>query len=138
MRKVAVLTLIVSIALCTGVTSIFLVREGFRHVLPTSALRQAEQYWQTGPVDKSLPAFLSAFWMALESGVRWSIANTYIDQMRLLQRDGKLQGAVEQCATAVRIVGGYDDEGGLSYACTVIEETIKRQSLSTPNSKSKP
>jgi len=65
-------------------------------------------------------------WMAFEAGGRWSIADIHISRMRSLEEEGRLSEALQECATAVRILHGYDDEGGLSYECSVIEQRIER------------
>ncbi len=116
------------------------VAEGFHHVNAASELRHAREYWQNGEVGKSLPKFVAAFGLALESGIRWSIANGYIDQMRSLNSAGRLQEALAQCTAAVQTLDGFDDEGIISYECTAIEENIRRQYKSppTPTSQSEP
>ncbi len=106
--------------------------QGFRHVDAASELRQAKLDWQSGQSGKSLLSFISALRMAVDSGARWSFAGNAIRQMRSLKRAGELDAALAQCRTAARIIGHYDDEGALSYDCTVIEETIPRQSTLRP------
>lgn len=131
MRKLTP-TLIVSLFICTllaGVCFNF-AREGFRHVDPASKLRLAKEDWQNGQVDRALRGSVTAFGIALECGVRWSVAGIYISRMHSLDSDGQLHEALEQCHTAVQILDGYDDEGGINYVCTGIEERIKRGSLS--------
>lgn len=103
-----------------------LLSKGFGHVDPKMALWQAQRSWSEGQIIKAIPQFARAVWMAIEAGGRWSIADIYVRRMRVLEKDGRLSEALQACTTAIRILRGYDDEGGLSYECTVIEWRIQR------------
>jgi len=104
----------------------YLVSKGFDHIDPKIALWQAQRSWSEGQIIQAILQFARAVWMATEAGGRWSIANIYVRRMRSLEKEGRLLEALQACATAVRILRSYDDEGGLSYECTVIEQRIER------------
>ena len=116
--------LLLVIAVC-----VYFVLEGFNHIDPKLALWHAQRSWREGQIVQAIPQFVRAVWMAFEAGGRWSIADTHVNKMRLLEEEGRLHEALRECATAVRILHGYDDEGGLSYECYVIEQRIERLSL---------
>ena len=137
MRKLRVVLISLCILLVSGACISF-VAEGFHHVNAASELRHAQEYWQNGEVGKSLPKFVAAFRLALESGIRWSIANGYINQMRSLNSAGRLREALTQCTEAVQTLDGFDDEGIISYECAAIGENIRRQSPPIPIPQSEP
>lgn len=123
--------LLFAIGVCT-----YLVLKGFGHIDPKIALWQAQRSWLEGQIVQAIPQFIRAVWMAFEAGGRWSIADIHVSRMRALEEEGRLPEALQECATAVRLLHGYDDEGGLSYECSVIEQRIDR--LQTPASSPEP
>jgi len=123
--------------LIIGVAFVHFTLQGINHIDPQIVLWRAQYTWREGKVIESIPQFAQAVWTAFDAGVRWSIAGVYINQMRDLNQGGYLNNALATCAKAVRILNRYDDEGSLSYDCTVIEEASKRLSptLSIPTTR---
>lgn len=126
-RSIVVVSLSCVFLLCIG-ACIHLVREGFCHVIPASALRQAQQDWQDGQPVKSLLESVKAFKLALECGARYQVAQRHIARMVILERAGDLDKALVECVKGTQILGNCDDEGSLGYLCNVIELEIKRLS----------
>ena len=102
--------------------------QGFRYIEPASVLRRAEETWETGCRGQSLRSYVQASTMAVEAGLRGTIARIYINQMMSNISQGELDRALDGCSRAVAILQDYDNEGSLSYECFVIEGQIKRQS----------
>jgi hypothetical protein len=131
MKKPSTRLLLVSIIICVlAVTAaaVGFAREGFRHIKPAVAVIQAQQDWQEGRFGASLRGYTSAYAMAIEAGVRWTTARTYIDQMITDREAEQLDQALNACSGAVAILHGYDDEGSLGYECFALEAEIQRQS----------
>lgn len=129
MRRRSIVIVSLCCALLFGIgVYIHLVREGFRHVLPTSALRQAQQDWQNRQPVKSLFESIKAFKLALECGARHQVARRHIARMVVLERAGDLDKALVECVKGTQILGNCDDEGSLGYLCNVIELEIKQLS----------
>ncbi len=129
MRKrgaiVSIFILVCFLVLGVGLS---LAEEGFHHVDPASELRHAKQDWQDDEVSVALAEFVSAYQMAVECGARWSVAGIYISNMRSLTEAERLREALNECMTAVHVLGKYDDEGVIGYDCDVIEAQIQRES----------
>jgi hypothetical protein len=111
---------------------IALISEGLDHVEPASAFREANKDFQNGLAIDALKGYATASIMSLDAGMRWKVAEVFISRVTVQEARGQLKDALTNCATAVRILQGYDDEGGLSYLCTVIEDEINRQKAPTP------
>lgn len=111
----------------------YFVSQGLGHAEPSAELNDARLDWQTGRRAESLGRRFGAFWIALESGARWSLADHYIEESYRLQRNGRLRDALSNCRTAWQILGKYDTEGGIDFHCTEIEEQIQRQPQQTPS-----
>lgn len=131
MKKPSTRLLLISIIICVlalAIAAVGFAGEGLRHVEPAHALKQAEQDRQEGRLGASLRGYARSCTMAVESGVRWTIARTVIDQMMAARADGQLDRALASCGQAVNILHGFDDEGSLSYECFALEAEIQRQS----------
>jgi len=124
-KRSRVILVSICLFLVVGI-NICLVSKGFGHIDPRIAFWQAQQLWSEGQIVQAIPQFARAIWMAFEAGVRWSMADIHISRMRSLEKEGRLHEALQECARAVRILHGYDDEGGLSYECTAMEQRIIR------------
>jgi hypothetical protein len=111
---------------------IALISEGLDHVEPAFVFREAYKDFQNGLVIDALKGYATASIMSLDAGMRWKVAEVFISRVRVQEARGQLKDALAYCATAVRILHGYDDEGALSYHCTVIENEINRQKAPTP------
>ena len=96
--------------------------EGIKHVLPNSELRWAQEKWSNGEYFESIKWSVVANTSAINAGFRWSIASLYFKRGVALEEQEKWKEALDVCIKTVRIVNGYDDEGSLSYHCTVLEE----------------
>jgi hypothetical protein len=103
-----------------------LIRQGFTHVMPASMLRWSLQKWNQGQHAESIGWFFAAHETALNAGLRWAIAGLYLDRTARFESQGELKAALASCADAVRILDGYDDEGGVSYHCTALEGAATR------------
>lgn len=117
--------LLILLLVCS--TSVYFINTGFQHILPLSMLRYAGQNWHEGKYAEAIRWYANANESAFNAGIRWTIAGYYIEKMRDLQNSGELNKALETCSQAVKILDGHDDEGAVSYNCTMIEEKIKRQ-----------
>lgn len=130
-KKPVTRLLLTSITICglaLTAAAVGFAQEGFRHIEPTRVLKQAEQDRQEGRLGASLRGRARAYVMAIDAGVRWAIAQAYIDQMIVERADGRLDRALSSCSRAVSILHGFDDEGSLSYECFALEAEIERQS----------
>ena len=103
------------------------INKGFHHVLPSGMLRLAGQYWDDKSYAESIRWFANANVSAFNAGLRWTIADYYIQQMDDFLHKEKLTEASENCSRAVKVLDGHDDEGAVSYNCVVIEQKIKQQ-----------
>jgi len=117
--------LLILLLVCS--TSVYFINTGFRHVLPQSMARYAGQNWHEGQYAKAIRWYANANISAYNAGLRWTAARYYIEKMKDFLNDGELNKALETCSQAVKILDAHDDEGAVSYNCTVIEEKIKRQ-----------
>lgn len=125
-RKQVVLGALLVVALLLTGLSFHLIRSGLEHVLPASQLRLGQRDWQDGHTDRAVQELASALAMALECGVRCMTADSYITRMRTMESSADIRGALEQCAIAVKILEGCDDEGTLSDHCAYLEQKITR------------
>jgi hypothetical protein len=122
MSMVVLLIGIIFSALCYSV-----IVEGSCHVDPATELRLATMKWEEEHTVSALIGIVRANLMAFECGLRWNIAGDHINNMRVLENNGRLSEALARCVAAVQILDGYDDEGVVSYDCDAIEEAINRR-----------
>jgi len=100
---------------------------GLKHVSTASAYRLSSEYWANGEYSKAAGLFSLAVGMTWRGGVRSEVANVHLARVRRLQDAGDLEGALRECANAVRALGMYDDEGATSYLCFQIETQLASQ-----------
>ncbi len=129
-RRMSIAVALLAVVLVLGVGRYF-ISVGFEHVEPAVARSDAIADWEDGRKDQALGGFVKAYWLALESGARWSMADRYIDKSYRLLMEGQRQDALSNCRTAWQILGDYDTEGGIDFLCTQIEDAIKRQLAET-------
>jgi hypothetical protein len=101
--------------------------EGIKHVLSNSELRWSREKWSNGEYFESMKWFVVANTSAIDGGFRWSIARLYIKRVVTLEKQEKLEEALDACGRTVRILNGYDDEGSIDYHCLELRERIERQ-----------
>ncbi len=89
--------------------------------------RYAGQNWHDGQYAEAFQWYANANISAYNAGLRWTAARYYIEKMKSFLNKEELTRALENCSQAVKILDRHDDEGAVSYNCTVIEEKIKRQ-----------
>ncbi len=121
-RKIVLGLVVLVVALIAA--GVILAQEGFRHVYPGSDLRIARESWESGQAQKALEHLVSGAIGALECGVRDRMAQANIDQMHALQANGQLEAELQACLSAVRTLGGCDDEGELGSACALLQMKI--------------
>ncbi len=123
LKSVGLVSVIILACLVLGIILNF-AREGYQRASPNNVLVIAQTDWQDGKISEAVPLFVLSFKMALESQVRWTIADSYINKMKDLKKNRQLHEALAECNTARQILDTYDDEGGMDYECVVIQEEI--------------
>jgi hypothetical protein len=103
----------------------YLVLDGFDRFLEVKGvLLRAQEHWQKGEVFRATVQLGLAVQMSVEGQIRWPLARIYLSRSDSLLQDGQLEEALQQCITANRIVGRYQNEGVVFYRCYVIAEKI--------------
>ena len=118
---------ILLIGVCIHFTS-----EGCHKEAAKAELQQAKQSWQDGQVVKALAEFSVALKVGLECGVRYHLAQPYIDRMSALERTGRLGDAISACGKAAQALGGCDVEGSFDYLCNTLEIRLMLSPALTP------
>ncbi len=132
--KYAVVPILI-ILLITGTGIVLLPRlivSGLHHVEPASLAAAAGEDWKNGDWIGAALKYGTAAGMAIEGGLRSMIAQPYVEQFALLEKQGNLRGALDNCIKAVRILGSYDDEGSLDYFCMTLDFQIQHPSPPLP------
>ena len=82
----------------------------------------ARNDWQRGATPSSIRYFLLAAQVTVADTLKRAIAYQYVARSEELFREGHLPEALDMCQVAVAI---HDDEGAISYYCTLIDWELR-------------
>jgi len=117
--------MLVTILLIISVsTFVDIVQSGLTRVHTRSILRLAEEDWQRGETLNSLKKYSIGARMIFEGGIRWQLAQIFLEQSKSLCYKGQFPEALDKCITATKVLSSYDNEGAISYECYLIETRI--------------
>jgi len=113
--------------------SVQVTKEGLTHWFARGYFAQASRHFDDGDYSKSLEYVLDGVRVTIDSGIRWTIGEHPLMKAQTMLSDGKdLYGALDQCESAKSIIGGYDDEGAVSYLCWRIRAEINPEIWKDP------
>lgn len=98
---------------------------GRRLVRPTAMARMAAEDWREEKYTQALSAFLIAIELSWDGGLHSIAADPHLAKARALFDQDQLHAALDECATAVQVLGAYNDERAASYFCWQIDFRIR-------------
>jgi len=125
--------LFIFVFLLFSVASVQVTKEGLTHWFARGYFAQASRRFDNGNFSKSLESVLDGVRVTIDGGIRWTIGKSPLMKAQAMLHDGKdLYGALDQCELAKSIIGGYDDEGAVSYLCWRIRAEINPEIWKDP------
>jgi len=124
----SVIVFILFLVVCIQVT-----KEGIAHWYAQGYFAQANRYFVAGEYGKALHYGFDGVRVTIDGGIRWTIGERpFMKAQAMLHEGSDLYGALDQCELARTIIGGYDDEGAVSYLCWRIGTEINPEMWKDP------